>query len=189
MSHLFQRRELADLCKQGVPYPFSGSDYDKSSRPATIKIGRIARLFLYWIADIFSFTPHLRRTSGVIYPHMFIVNATKHHPVPSRTGTQTTNCSCISHIHKHRYTTIDIIFQYPIIFLLEMFGTYHVFIIACQRINFKRIVSSLPYRSATTERSTLFQKVIPLIFNQFLFCILSCALRISRHPFKIIKDH
>ena len=102
MSYFLQRRKLAYLCKQGVSNPFFRSDYDKSSRPATIKIGRIARLFLYWIADIFSFTPHLRRTSGVIYPHMFIVNATKHHPVPSRTGTQTTNCSCISHIHKHR---------------------------------------------------------------------------------------
>ena len=30
-------------------------------------------------------------------------------------------------------------------FLLEMFGTYHVFIITCQRINLKRIISSLPY--------------------------------------------
>ena len=41
-----QWRELAYLCKQGVSYPFSGSDYDKSSRPTTIKIGRVTRLFL-----------------------------------------------------------------------------------------------------------------------------------------------
>ena len=145
MSHLLQWRELAYLCKQGVSYPFSGSDYDKSSRPTTIKIGRVTRLFLNGITDVFSFSPHLRRTSGIIHPHMFIINATKHHPVPSRTRTQTTNCTCISHIYKHRNATINIIFLYPIIFLLEMFGTYHVFIITCQRINLKRIISSLPY--------------------------------------------
>ena len=103
MSHLLQWRELAYLCKQGVSYPFSGSDYDKSSRPTTIKIGRVTRLFLNGITDVFSFSPHLRRTSGIIHPHMFIINATKHHPVPSRTGTQTTNCTRISHIHKHKY--------------------------------------------------------------------------------------
>ena len=109
MSHLLQWRELAYLCKQGVSYPFSGSDYDKSSRPTTIKIGRVTRLFLNGITDVFSFSPHLRRTSGIIHPHMFIINATKHHPVPSRTRTQTTNCTCISHIYKHRNATVDII--------------------------------------------------------------------------------
>ena len=120
MSYFLQRRKLAYLCKQGVSNPFFRSDYDKSSRPTTIKIGRVTRLFLNGITDVFSFSPHLRRTSGIIHPHMFIINATKHHPVPSRTGTQTTNCSCISHIHKHRYTTINIIFQYSVIFLLKM---------------------------------------------------------------------
>ena len=36
---------------------------------------------------------------------------------------------------------------------------------------------------------SLFQKVVTLIFYQFLFCILGCTLCIGRHAFKVVKDH
>lgn len=188
MSHLLQWRELAYLCKQGVSYPFSGSDYDKSSRPTTIKIGRVTRLFLNGITDVFSFSPHLRRTSGIIHPHMFIINATKHHQCPLGPGRNHELHLYISHLQAQECHD-----QYNLS-ISDNLSAGNVRHLSCFHNNVSTNQSQknniLPALLKYGDgKEHVFQKVVPLIFNQFLFCILGCTLCISRHSLKIIKDH
>ena len=123
MGNFFQWGQLSCLCIKRITYPFSRSNHNISACPASVKIRRIADLFLNRIADILAFTPHLRRTAGVIHPHIFIINATQYDPMSSWSGTKSTSCSCIPYVYQHGNPTVDIIFQYPVIFLLEMFRT------------------------------------------------------------------